>query len=464
MSIIESSSEERDLSPEELSALFSTGEDSSLLEFCEEAHPKTVAELLMELGDARLWHILRILPTAKRVEVFSYLELDRQVDLVSGESRSDMALLIEEMAPDDRADLVQQLDETVREEILPLIARAEREDIRRLVSYDENSAGSVMSTDYATLKPGALCSEALEQLRHQATVKETIYYVYVVNDAHQLIGFVSLKDLILGKPTQSINDLMHEDVLAISVDDDKEEAARTIKRYGFIAIPVVGENKLLLGIITHDDAMEVLGEEETEDMLAFGGITTNPEVDSNPYWQSRILSVVKRRLHWLFVLFFAESITGSVLRHYQWMEIKFPDLGLFIPLLIGTGGNAGSQTVSTVIRGIALGEIESAQLGWVLLRELSIGIFLGVLLGTAGFCYAHFFRETEFPFSIVIGLTIGGICIWANSIGSLIPLVARRVGIDPAVVSAPLISTLVDATGLVIYYSIARVVLIHLAN
>lgn len=448
----------------EIRDLLLSGDADQILQFCNDSHPQRVAEILSGLSVSELWPILRLMTGPTRGELFSHFNLDFQVKLASGENRMDMASLIEDMAPDDRADLVQRLDPSVREEILPLVAKAEREDIRKLVSYQEDSAGSVMSTDYAVLRPETRCGEALEQLRTQASVKETIYYVYVVNEKHHLIGFVSLKDLILAKPGLRVAEVMHTDILSIDVEDDQEEAARKIEKYGLIAIPVVDSTNRLLGIITHDDAMAVLGREQTEDILAFGGVTADPQMDSGPYWQGKIGSVVKRRLHWLAILFVTEFATGTVLRSYQWVELKIPNLALFVPLLIGTGGNAGSQTVSTVIRGIALGEIQTREGFKVLAREFITGLLLGTCLGVAGFCYAMFVRGASPQFATVIGCTIAGICTWANSVGAVIPLIARRLGIDPAVVSAPLIATLVDATGLIIYYNIAILILIKLGG
>ncbi len=435
-----------------------------LRSYCFELHPQAIADEVSQFESTEIWEVLTLLPLANGVEIFSHLPLEQQVELVSGQTRQKVARLIEEMAPDDRADLVQRLDPQVQADILPLVARAEREDIRKLVSYAEGTAGAVMSTDYAVLRPEHGINEALGLLRTQASVTETIYYVYIVDDLHRLTGFVSLKDLILAKPTQTVADVMHSEVLSINVEDDQEEAARKIEKYGLIAIPVIDTSETLVGIITHDDAMDILDKEQGEDLLAFGGVSAEEEGDVTPYWQSGFAATVKRRISWLLMLFLAEGVTGNVLRHYQWVEMKIPDLSLFIPLLIGTGGNAGSQTVSTIIRGLATGEIETHEALKVLIKEVITGFILGVMLGSAGFLYAHIVRGQSFEFCAVIGLSILGICTWANNIGALVPIVAKSFGIDPAVVSAPLISTLVDATGLIIYYSVAIAVLLQVST
>ena len=250
------------------------------------------------------------------------------------------------------------------------------------------------------------------------------------------------------------------DVIVARVDEDQEAVARQIAKYDLLAIPVVDAHDMLLGIVTHDDAMDILRREQTEDILAFGGVSKDSEADDESYWKGRIVETVRRRIGWLLMLFLAESFTGSVLRHYQYVEKQLLDLALFVPLLIGTGGNAGSQTVSTVIRGLALGDIHTRDALRVIFREWATGLLLGLILGSLGFLYTWLYRGQRPIFSLVIALSLLGICMWANTVGSLVPLVARFFKKDPAIISAPFITTLVDATGLIIYYNIAIYLLI----
>ena len=221
---------------------------------------------------------------------------------------------------------------------------------------------------------------------------------------------------------------------------------------------------MLVGIVTHDDAMDILRREQTEDILKFGGVSTEPGVEDVPYWQGSPVRAVKSRIKWLLMLFLAENFTYPVFQHFKWLEGKgyYPALGYFVALMIGTGGNAGSQAVGTIIRGLALGEIQTRDLLRVLAREALTGLILGVALGLFGFAYAALYRRQPFGIAMVIGMTILGICIWANVVGAVVPILARKCGIDPAVISAPFITTLVDATGLIIYYSIAILILIKL--
>lgn len=441
----------------DLRELIQGGEDDVLREFLEDQHPGRVAEFIEDLPDGDGDAVFRVLAPRERAEVLSYFDTDEQSRLVEAMPPKEAAELLRVMSHDDRADLVNRLDEDFVDEVLPNLAQAEREDIARLAAYEPGTAGAVMTTDYVTLPAHITVREALERLRHEAPDRETIYYCYVVDHNRRLIGFISLKTLILARRSAVIEEIMQLDVIQAKVDDDQESVARTIDKYDLIALPIVDADSKLVGIVTHDDALDILRREQTEDILKFGGVSPDPEADDLPYWQSPVVSVVRRRIKWLMLLFLAENLTTPVNEHFQWTldEGQAPALFFFMALLTGTGGNAGSQTVGTVIRGMALGEIKLSHTLQVVFREWLTGLCLGVLLGTAGFFYIHFWRGQPWDVSAVVGLSLFGVCMWSNVIGAVVPLVARRVGIDPAVVSAPFISTLVDATGLIIYFSIA---------
>ncbi|HEY2157030.1 MAG TPA: magnesium transporter, partial [Isosphaeraceae bacterium] len=409
-----------------------------------------------EGGDAALG----LLPDRLRASVMSYVDPERQVRVVEGMTPVEGAALLHLMSHYDRADLVNRLDEDRVDQILRHLAHAEREDIRRLASFEEGTAGAVMTTDYATLTPGLTVHDAIARLRHEAPDRETIDYSYVVDARRHLLGIMPLKRLILSRPSVRLEDIMDTDLIAARVDEDQESVARKIDKYDLFAIPVLDHSDMLVGIVTHDDAMDILRREQTEDMLKFGGVAADPEADNAPYWQSGIVGVVRRRLPWLLMLLLAENFTYPVLRYFDWVSERFSSLVFFLPLLIGTGGNAGSQTVGTIIRGLSLGEIGRGDAWRVLLRECATGLLLGLTLGGIGFFYAHYWRGQPWRIAEVIGLTILCVCVWANTIGTLVPLIAKRFGIDPAVISAPFITTLVDATGLVIYFCIAIALLI----
>jgi magnesium transporter len=396
----------------------------------------------------------------------TYLDDERQAQMVQSMPASEAAELLHLMSHDERADLVNRLDEEVVDPVLPFLAQAEREDIRRLASYEPGTAGAVMTTDYVTLPPLITVREALERVRHEAPDRETIYYCYVVDHNRRLIGFVSLKRLILSRRAAPIESIMQRDVIFARLDEDQETVARQIDKYDLIAFPVVDANDRLVGIITHDDAMDILRQEQTEDILAFGGVSRDSGANEETYWHGRIDESVRRRIGWLLLLFVGGTLTRYIIHLFNWVDDRFPaiEFDTFIPLLIGTGGNAGSQTVGTIIRGLALGEIQGRDTFRVLGREVLTGLLLGGLLGSLGFLFVWLVLGHSAVFGLVIALSIVGICIWANGVGALVPLLANRFEIDPALVSAPLISTLVDATGLVIFYSVAIVLLIKLAT
>ncbi len=447
----------------DLRELIHAGEFAGLRDFLADYHPGRVAELIEDLEEAEADALFGVLPPRSRAEVLSYLDNDRQARIVKAMAPKEAAELLHLMSHDERAGLVNRLDEDVIDPVLPLLAQAEREDIRRLASYEPRTAGAAMTTDYVTLPPHITVREALELLRHEAPDRETIYYSYVVDHQRRLIGFVSLKTLILSRRAAVIEQIMQRDVIFARVVEDQEAVARQIDKYDLLAIPIVDGSDMLVGIITHDDAMDILRQEQTEDILAFGGVSRDAMGSEETYWQGRIVEAVRRRIGWLLLLFLAGTMTKYVSHFFKDIQLRLPDLIDFIPLMIGTGGNAGSQTVGTIIRGLALGEIQRPQALRVVCREWLTGLLLGAVLGGLAFIYTWLLHGSP-SFAAVIGLAILFICTWANTVGAMVPLLAKRFGIDPAVVSAPLISTLVDATGLVIFYTVAIVILIKLAG
>ena len=450
----------------DLHELIRAGETVAIREFFEDHHPAHVAELIEDLGDDAGDSAPGLLADRTRAEVMSYVGPERQVRFVEAIPPGDAATLLHLMSHDDRAHLVNRLDDDHADDILRNLAQAERDDIRRLASYEPGTAGAVMTTDYATLPPGSTVREALDRLRREAPDRETIDYSYVVDAEHRLLGIVPLKRLILARPHGKVAEIMQRDVISARVDEDQEGVARKVDKYDLFAIPILDAADRLVGIVTHDDAMDILRQEQTEDILAFGAVAAgNDDDDEENYWQGKVRSSVRRRIGWLLLLFLGGSITQWVIATFDWVDRRFDTIGFdtFIPLLIGTGGNAGSQAVGTIIRGIALGQIHARDTWRVVLREVLTGLILGILIGALGFAYTHYWLAKPPRFGLVVALAILGICVWANGIGALVPLLARKVGVDPALVSAPLISTLVDSTGLVIFYLIAIALLIKLA-
>jgi len=445
----------------ELRELIREGHTGVVREFLDDYPPARQAELLEDLDARELNAVLELLEPRVAAEIVSYLNSEIQVELLESLPPSKAATLLRDMPHDDRVDLVQRLAPDQEELILRSLAHAEREDIRRLATYESGTAGSVMTTDYATLPPYVSVREAIDLLRREAPERETILTSYVVDHHRTLIGSITLQALILARPTARVEDVMHVDPIRAQVNDDREEVARKIAQYDLIALPIVGDKNRLVGIVTHDDAMDILREEQSEDLLRFGAVNYDAAGAMREPGHAGIFRSVRQRVGWLVMLFGGGMLTSTVVRAFEGVEADYVDINFdaFIPLLIGTGGNAGSQTVGTVIRALALGEIEPRHdFLRVARREATVGVFLGILLGPVGFFFSFLFMGNPPIFACVIGLAILGICTWANAVGAMVPMVARLLRIDPAVVSAPMISTFVDATGLMIFYSIAATI------
>ncbi|MCE5276588.1 MAG: magnesium transporter [Planctomycetaceae bacterium] len=449
----------------ELRELLASEDVEPIRHLIAESHPAIVAELISGLEAGEIWRVLHLLPVKDRAEVFSHFDLDQQVELATGQNRRDMARLLEEMEPDERADLVQQLDEKVQGELLPLVAKAEREDIRKLVSYAEGTAGSVMTTDYAVLRPGIAISQALEQIRIQAPGKATIYYIYVVDAQHRLVGFVSLKDLILARPAQTVEEIMHSDVISVGVNDDQEVAARSIEKYDLIAIPVVSDDNVLVGIVTHDDAMDILRQEQQEDIekfMAISGRHAAGEYLKTPAWVH-----FKNRAYWIVGLAALGLVSGLIIHGYEATLMNLLILALYMPMVADTGGNTGSQSATVVVRALALGEVSPRDVLRVIFKEFKIALLLALILGVLSFAKVMWLSagsEIKTGFSLgKIGLAIAVALslqvITATLIGALLPLGAAKMKWDPAVVASPALTTIVDITGLLIYFTTAKLIL-----
>ncbi len=421
-----------------------------------ELHPADRAEVFFHLDpdlQSRLIQDLQIDITAEILEELSDEAAAETAQTLTTERLADV---LDEMEPDEAADVLGDLPPV--QAALALAEMEESEEVIPLLGHPDESAGGLMTTAYVALRRKTTASQAINFLREISPEAETPYYLYVVDRFGKLIGVVGLRDLIVADPSASVESFMNPEVAQISVGVDQEEAARTMARYDLAALPVVDENGTLQGVITHDDVIDVLEEEATEDVLNLGGIEASA-ISSRPYWSLRISETVRSRGVWLLVLFVGQTLTSAVLQHYQAQLQAAISLSIFIPLLIGTGGNAGSQTVATVIRALALEEVRTRDAARVLVRELRTGSLLGLVLAGVAFIWVWLLLGISPELALVVSVTVFAITIWANLVGSMIPILADAVGIDPTVMSAPLISTLVDATGLLIYFSVAIIVL-----
>lgn len=431
----------------------------------EDIHPAEIAEIISEFSPEEAWEILSNIEISKRSEIFSHLDLELQTSIAEKLSRSDLIELLTEMPSDDRVDLFKKFPEEKQEVILPALAQAEREDIRRLASYPERSAGSVMTSEYVAFPAYIKVKEALNKLRLEAPRKETIYYAYVINEKRQLIGFVELADLILADPETYIADIMESEVIYAKVDEDQESVARKIQKYDLIAIPVVNGNNTLVGIITHDDALDIITQEHTEDMEKLMAIAGSHE--SGVYLRTPSYVHFKNRAVWVVSLAAVGLISGMIIHSFEETLTRLLVLALYMPMVADTGGNVGSQSATVVVRALALKEISFRDFFKVIFKEFKIAILLAIVLGILSFAKVMWLSaDSEIPagFSLfkiasVIALALSLQVITATLIGAMLPLVAAKFKLDPAVVASPALTTIVDITGLLIYFSIATALL-----
>jgi magnesium transporter len=446
-----------------------------LTEFCRVLHPAVIASILEELEPREVWVILDHAELRLRVEIFEYIALRHQAEMVAELDKRRLSELLEEMSSDDRVDLLSRMPHDRVEDLLPLIAQAERNDIRRLLSYDKDSAGSIMTTEYASLPANITVNEALQQLRQQAPDSETIYYIYILNASRRLEGLISLRELILAKPESRLSDIMQRDVIRMRVDEDREDVVQELARYNFIAIPVVDADDRLVGIVTHDDAIDVVQEEATEDAYRQGAV----EPLRDDYEDTPFVTILWKRGIWLLLLSIVALLTAGVLdlygvatsidgaRYSEDRKDLTPTLILlFIPLVMASGGNAGSQSATLFIRMFALQPADAAVPGMefhvdrsLILRELGIAAALGGTLAVMDSVFVYFWFAEEPMRAVVVGVTIFLIVILGTSAGTMLPILFRRIGMDPAIMSNPLIAAIVDVLGVVIFYEVAMFLL-----
>jgi magnesium transporter len=521
----------------ELREMLELSDNDSLREFCTALHPARTAEFMEGLTAAESWAVLQAADPPTRVEIFGYLEREKQIEIIETCDLQSISQLIADMPADDRVDLLNAIDEEVARDLLPLIPPDKRRDILRLQAFPEGTAGALMTTEVARLPETLTVRAALEELSRIAQDLETIYYIYIVDDENHLRGAISARQLVthLGKPNMPITELMERNLVTVEVTDDQEAVAKKVANYDFLAIPVVDHEQHLVGIVTHDDVIDVFQEEATEDalrMAAVGAMVEN-------YLEVPFTTIWRKRSAWLACLFIAELFTFTALAHFEDAIATVLVLSLFVPLCISTGGNSGSQAATLITRAMAVGHIGPTEWLRVLRHELAMGMALGLTLGAIGFLRGlttpqslldsveHFNDDVEvrlprgtvltpedgavdipagaqlvgtktdrkaritipaggnvklveetpdfvlyrfpaesnirFPtlirwkLALVIAQSVAAICLWGTLVGSMLPLLFRKLGFDPGYASSPFVATFVDVTGIVIYFSIAHV-------
>ena len=406
-----------------------------------------LADILELLDPTLSWRLLECLPD--RADVFSYFEPEQQVRMAREFPRATLAQLVSEMPADERTDLFKRFDQNQRDILLPALAHAEREDIRRLSAYVEGTAGALMTSDYATLQKEMTVAQAMAYLRDEAPDAETIYQAYVIDDKRRLLGTVSLRDLILADLHKTIEDLMISDVVSADVIDDQEDIAKKIARYDLLALPILDQYRVLVGIVTYDDAMDVASEEVTEDIHKSAGVSTI----IGSLKDASIGLLYRKRIFWLVLLVFGNLFSGAGIAHYEDIIAANIVLVFFLPLLVDSGGNAGSQSATLMVRALATGEVVMRDWLQLIGREALVALALGCTMAAA-VSILGYIRGDE-TVALVLALSMVSIVMIGCMIGMSLPFVLSKFNFDPASASAPLITSVCDATGVVIYLFIA---------
>ena len=438
-----------ELNSEILLELLDAREFKKLKEKLENMHPVDIVEVMEEVGERQRVLMFRLLAKEEAAEVFTDMNSDMREDLINALTDSELEEVMEEMYVDDTVDVVEEMPANVVDRLLKATDEETRKKINALLQYPEDSAGSIMNIDYISLRKEMTVEEAILKIRQVGINKETIYTCYVT-EKKKLIGSVDVKDLLTVGESRLIEEIMDENVLCARTLDDQEKVAAMIEKYGLVAIPIIDHENCLVGIVTVDDAMTVLQDEATEDISIMAGVTPNED----SYFGTSVFQHAKNRALWLMLLMLSATVSGEILAHYESAMAVMPILITFIPMLMGTSGNCGSQSSTMVIRGIAVGEIEFKEFFKVVFKEIRIAILVGLMLAVVNGIRVYIMYDQDIMLAIAIGITIIAIVCMAKCIGCTLPLFAKKIGLDPALMAAPLISTIMDTCTILMYFAI----------
>lgn len=443
---------------EALKALLKQEDPAKLSEYVEEQHPVDLAETYRLLEDDEKKALMHLLPKELAADIVEELDTEEQTELVDELGSAKASGIIGAMESDDATDLLSELDEEKAEHILSKMGQEEAEEFKELLGYEEDTSGGIMGTEYVALTPGMKVDYALDYIRRTGREAQTLNDIYVVDPDERLVGVLTLRDIVVANPLLTIGEIMHRQVVKVNVNHDQEEVARLFKKYGFSALPVVDDDDVLTGIITADDILDIVEEEATEDIQRMAGVIATEET----YLSTRTLTLWGARVIWLIILFFADLSSGFIMKGFEEVLESAVALSFFIPLLIGCAGNAGSQSSAIMIRSLALKEVHLKDSAKVLLKETRIGFLLGLATAAAGIVLSFLIPHTGVNW-LQMGLTIGismMLTVMVGSVvGALLPMIASLLSLDPAVIAGPLITTVVDAVGLLIYFSVAGVII-----
>ena len=431
---------------------------SELKAFLIEENPADIAVLLSQLAEKdehNLPLVFRILPKELAADAFSHLEGDVQEILIASLNDMELKQVFNQLFLDDAVDLIEEMPANVVKRILKQTNTEKRDKINELLNYPEDSAGSIMTIEFVDLKKNMTVKQAFSHIRKTGISKETIYTCYVIDGNRKLLGLVSVKTLLLSKRTDQIKDIMETNLISVHTLDDQELVAKKFEKYDYLAIPVVDTENRLVGIITFDDAMDIVIEESTEDIEMMAAITPTDK----SYMKESVMETYKKRIPWLMLLMISATFTGKIIQHYEDALSAYVILTAFIPMLMDTGGNAGGQSSTTIIRGLSLDEIHLKNIFNVISKEFSVALLCGITLSFTNFLKLLLIDQVSLSIALTVSVTLIITLIIAKTVGAMLPIAASRIGFDPAVMASPLITTIVDALSLIVYFNIATSVL-----
>ena len=449
--------EERELLFEQLNIALSNKRYHEFTEILDRTNAVDIADYLSTLPTDRMLSVFRLLKKDMAADIFAELDADTREAIVLTTTDAYLGAIVDELFIDDAVDLLEELPASMVKRILRAAKPETRLIINKFLQYPDGSAGSIMTAEYIDLKESMTVTEAVERIRRTGIDKETVYVAYIIDSARRLHGIVTLRDLLFADPNALLSDIMSTDIMMASTTDDREEVAAIISKYGLLVLPIVDKEKRLVGIVTVDDAMDVLEEETTEDIEKMAAIVP----DNRPYLKSSVFSIFKKRIPWLLLLMISATFTGEIISGFEAALAHLPSLVAFIPMLMDTGGNSGGQTSVTVIRGLALDEIRLRDVWRVMWKELRVGLLCGIVLCACNIVKIVLIdnlllgNQISLAQALVVSLTLMCTVLVAKLVGGSLPLLAKRIGLDPAVMASPFITTIVDAISLILYFQIA---------
>ena len=435
-------------------SMFETGNLSSIRQALNDMHVVDIADVLGEMDEQLVVKVFRMLPKDMAAEVFAYLSHDVQQEIIEGIADREIGGIIDELFLDDAVDFIEEMPANVVRRVLAAVPKEKRDIINHFLKYPDDSAGSVMTIEYVSLKKDITIHEAFTQIREKAIDKETIYTCYVIDSDRRLIGTVSARTLLLATPTDLIGDIMERNLISAATTDDKESLVNDFVKYSLLAMPIVDSENRLVGIVTVDDALDVQEEEATEDFEIMAAMSPSDE----PYLKTTVWSLTKNRIPWLLILMLSATVTGAILAGFEDALAALPALVIYIPMLMDTGGNSGAQSSTLIIRGMAIEEIALSDVWRVLWKEIRVAVLCGAVLVLVNFVRIMLVSR-DWVMAVTVSLALYLTVIMAKTVGCLLPLAAKKMRLDPAVMASPVITTIVDAGALGVYFTLAKVLM-----